>query len=102
MAKSESTHEFLFLQKKPMLIVMGDSWEDRLEDKITFWPNGKEMAIHLSRENLKKLYILIQERLKGGSEQKLCSFTEDGKFFHYSKDGETVEIPTEEALRGSL
>lgn len=96
MAKSESTHTFCFLQKKPMLIVMEDSWDDRLEDRISFWPDGNEMAIHLSRENLKKLYVLIQERLKG----ERCSFSEGNELIHHLEPRGITSTPAEEALRG--
>ena len=62
----ESQTEIWFTDKKPLFIVAGESWRDDLEDEIGI-EAGKcqcQLNIHLSRENLKRLFIVIQERLK--------------------------------------
>lgn len=63
---AESKTEIWFTDKKPLFIVAGESWRDDLEDEIGI-EAGKcqfQLNIHLSRENLKRLFIVIQERLK--------------------------------------
>lgn len=95
MARNESSCKFSFGSKSPLFMLAEGSSCDDVDDRIEI--EGKEcmLGFELSRENLKKLYCLIQGRLKG----ERCHFTEDNKFIRHAENGEIQEIPAADILR---
>ena len=69
--KGESKTVLFFTEKKPLFIIAGKSWRDSLDDEIRIEASQFELEFHLSRENLKKLSIVIQELLKDNVESAL-------------------------------
>ncbi|HEB35925.1 MAG TPA: hypothetical protein ENI18_08805 [Candidatus Aminicenantes bacterium] len=73
--RGESITSLFFTEKKPLFIVAGKSWRGDLDDEIGIKTSELQfrLEIHLSRENLKRLSIVIQERLKDNVESAVFS-----------------------------
>jgi len=96
--KGESKTIIWFTDKKPLFIIVEKDTGD-MDDKIRIETGACQFQLefHLSQENLKKLFIAIQERLKDGI--RAASFTEDNKFISYPEEGEMIEKSAEEILK---
>lgn len=93
-----------FEERQPMFIIACDSGNGNAEDEIRIETPSKskmdmDLEFHLSRENLKKLYVVIREHLKNN----MSAFFTQGDKFILNDDGKVVtEKPAAEALKGGI
>ncbi|MBA7597010.1 hypothetical protein ES703_04020 [subsurface metagenome] len=96
-------HLLFFIEKEPLTISIQESWKEGLEDrlKIATRTSRLKVEIHLRREDLKRLFLVIRERLKGKG-KVAAAFTEKDEFL-LSKDGiEFFKRPAAEVIKKEI
>ena len=94
MAKDEASCRFSFGSKRSIHMVVRDSFDANMDTCIEIGGRECELGFELSRENLKKLHYLIQERLKGEN----CHFTEDNILVRHLENRKIQTTPAAEIL----
>jgi len=97
MMRGSTNSIFHFTEKKPLFIIAGESWKGGDEIRIETSGCQFQLEFHLSRENLKKLFIAIRERLR--DDVKSALFTQDDTLHLNLKEGEIPNRPATEVLR---
>jgi len=75
------------MDKEPLTISIQGSWKAELEDRLKMATRTSKLKvdIHLRREDLRRLFLVIRERMKGKG-KIAAAFTEKDEFI-LSKEG---------------